>query len=114
MNTLLRVNITLASTNKFLVNDELSDEFGAVKTIIEGSALFLISAKKEGFKSETSDTFIYCAPDSCDSCSQTLYITMEPVKGCDEDMFAEITVTDAFLTSEMASLVRESSMTTLR
>ena len=94
----------MSSTNKYLINDELTDEFGAVKTIIEGSALFLISAEKEGFKSETSDTFIYCAPDSCDSCSQTLYLTMEPEKGCEEDMFAEITVTDSITQDPVANV----------
>ena len=88
------VNITLQSNNKKLLSNELTDQFGAVKALIEGSALFLVNVAKEGFTSEESYTYIYCAVDACDSCSQTLYITMEPEKGCDVDMFAEITVID--------------------
>ena len=91
------VNITLAATSTRLLEDELTDQFGAVQALIEGSAVYLIHVAKEGFTSEEDDTFIFCAPDACDECSQTLTITMEPEPSpeCQVDMFAEITVTDS-------------------
>eukprot|EP00090_Calanus_glacialis_P046780 TRINITY_DN934_c0_g1_i4.p1 TRINITY_DN934_c0_g1~~TRINITY_DN934_c0_g1_i4.p1 ORF type:complete len:3509 (+),score=786.17 TRINITY_DN934_c0_g1_i4:1199-10528(+) len=89
------VNVTLAATSTHLLEDEETDQFGAVKALIEGSAVYLIHVAKEGFTSEEQDTFIFCAPDACDECSQTLTITMNPEPGCDVDMFAEITVTDS-------------------
>ena len=90
----VKVNITLLANSKRLLENELTDQFGAVKALIEGSSLFGINVAKEGFKSEESTTYIYCEPDACDECSQTLYLTMEPEKGCEVDMFAEITVID--------------------
>ena len=98
------VNITLDATNTHLLEDELTDEFGAVKATIEGSAVYLIHVAKEGFKSEDDTTFIYCAPDACDQCTQTLTITMEPEPGCDVDMFAEITVTDSISQSPIENV----------
>ena len=91
------VNITLAATSTHLLEDEVTDQFGSVKALIEGSAVYLIHVAKEGFTSEEDDTFIFCAPDACDECSQTLTITMEPEPSpdCEVDMFAEITVTDS-------------------
>ena len=88
------VTITLLSNYQTLLDQEPTDQYGAVQSLIEGSALFLVSVEKEGFTSEESTTYIYCAPDACDECSQTLYLTMEPEPGCDVDMFAEVTVTD--------------------
>ena len=90
----VKVNITLLANNKKLLTNELSDEFGSVKTLIEGSALFQVDLAKKGFKSEESTTYIYCAADACDACSQTMYITMAPEKGCEEEMYAEISLID--------------------
>ena len=88
------VNITLIDNYEQILTNGVTDQFGAVSALIEGSALFMASVSKEGFTSVESYTYIYCAVDACDECSQTLYLTIEPEQGCEEDMYAEITVID--------------------
>ena len=91
------VNVTVVSTvtSFSLIENELTDQFGAIQAELEGNAQYEISIAKEGFVSVEEDTFIFCAPDACDGCSQVITITMDPINHCEEDMFVEIAVTDS-------------------
>ena len=77
-------NVTLVSTvtSFILIENEVTDLFGAVQAELEGNAQYQISVVKVGFVSTEDDTFIYCAPDDCDGCSQVLTITMDPINYC--------------------------------